>query len=73
LILTVFGCASLRRSRPRRSVIDWNRDGRVDIFTVKESGNIVTPYLGNGDGTIDAPIAPPFVDNGGGGGGNFFA
>jgi Bacterial Ig-like domain/FG-GAP-like repeat/PAP2 superfamily/LVIVD repeat len=45
-------------------LIDWNLDGRVDLVTVNESGNILTPYLGNGDGTIDATIAPPFVDNG---------
>jgi hypothetical protein len=49
-------------------LIDWNRDGRVDIVTVNESDNIFTPYLGNGDGTIEATIAPPFVDDGGGGG-----
>jgi FG-GAP-like repeat len=51
-------------------LIDWNRDGKLDLVTVNESDNIFTPYLGNGDGTIDATIAPPFVDGGGGGGVN---
>jgi membrane-associated phospholipid phosphatase len=46
----------------RLQLIDWNHDGRVDIVTVNESNNIVTPYLGNGNGTINATIAPPFVD-----------
>ncbi len=46
-------------------LIDWNRDGRVDLVTVNESDNLFTPYLGNGNGTIDATVAPPFVDDGG--------
>jgi FG-GAP-like repeat len=46
-------------------LIDWNRDGRLDIVSVNDDDKLFTPYLGNGDGTIEATIAPPFVDNGG--------
>jgi hypothetical protein len=50
-------------------LIDWNYDGKLDVVLMNEFGisNTLTPYLGNGDGTIAAIIAPPFDPGVGGG------
>jgi hypothetical protein len=43
---------------------DFNADGRVDVATASFSTNIVSVLLGNGDGTLRAPLNTPAATSG---------